>query len=43
MHGRVELVVIVVSQDFNVYISLITVLASNISSVSVTKCGDDRS
>lgn len=33
MPGRVESVVIVAWQHFNVHISLITVLASNISSV----------
>ena len=43
MHGRVEPVVIVAWQHFNAHISLITVLASNISRVSVKKCGDDRS
>lgn len=43
MHGRVALVVIVAWQRFNAHISLITVLASNISRVSVKKCGDDRS
>lgn len=43
MHGRVELVVIVAWQRFNIHISLITILASNISRVSSKNCGDDRS
>ena len=38
---RVEVVVTVVWQDFNVHMSLITVLASNISRVSVKKCDAD--
>lgn len=43
MHGGVEPVVIAAWQHFNVHISLITVLACNISRVSVKKSGGDRS
>lgn len=38
-----EPVVIVAWQHFNVHISLINALASNISSVSVKKCDGDGS
>lgn len=42
-HGRLEPVVNVAWQHFNVHTSLITVLASNIRRVSVKKSGDDGS
>lgn len=43
MHGRVEPVVTAAWQRFNVHVSLITVLAANISGVSAKKCDDDTS